>query len=74
MAINRPRHILPESLDVLVDGGGLVVEAYVGAQGLQARMVLGGGYGDNVGGGVEQVRLLDGVHACVRGGTVDEEL
>ena len=74
MAINRPCHILPESLDVLLDGGGLVVEAYVGAQGLQARMVLGGGYGNNVGGGVEQVRLLDGVHACVRGGTVDEEL
>ena len=74
MAINRPRHIPAKSLDVLLDGRGLVIGAYVGAQGLQARMMLGGGYGDNVGGGVEQVRLLDGVHACIRGGTIDEEL
>ena len=34
MAINRPRHILPESLDVLFDGRGLVIETYVGRPGL----------------------------------------
>ena len=74
MAINRPRHILPQSLDVLFDGGRCIVETRVGAQGLQAGMVLGGGYGDDVDGGVEEVCLLDGVHACVCGGAVDQEL
>lgn len=74
MAVNCPGHILSQSFDVLLDGGRLVVEACVGAQGLQAGMVLAGGYGDDVDGGVEEVRLLDGVHACVCGGAVDEEL
>ena len=74
MAIDRPRHILSQGRDVLFDGRRLVVETSVGAQGLQAGMVLRRGDGDDVGEGVEEVGLLDSVHACVRGGAVNEEL
>ena len=74
MAIDRPRHILPEILDVLLDGGGLVVEACIRAQVLQVGVVPHRGYGDDVGRWVEEVRLLDDVHARVCGGTIDEEL
>lgn len=74
MAIYRPRHILPQSLDVPLDVRRLVVETCVGAQGLQAGVVLSGSYGDDVGGWIEEVCLLDGMHACVCGGAIYEEL
>lgn len=74
MAVNRPRHTLPKGFDVFLDGGGLVVEAHVSAQGLQARVVLAGGYGNDVDGGVDDARFLDGMHACICSGTIDEKL
>ena len=74
MAINRLCYVLPKSFDVLFDGSRLVIETRVGAQGLQAGVMLSGGDRDNIDGGVKDVRLLDNVHACVCGGAVDEEL
>lgn len=74
MAIDRPRHILSQGRDVLFDGRRFVVETCVDAQGSQVGMVPRGGDGYDVGGGVEEVYLLDSGHACVRGGAVDEEL
>lgn len=74
MAIDGARHVFPERLDVRFDGGRCIVEAGVGAEGVQARMVLGGGDGDEEGGGVQETGLLDYVHTGVCGRAVDEEL
>lgn len=73
VAINRPRHALPQRPDIPLDAGGVVVEASVGAEIPHAGMVLGRRDGDDVDGGIEEAGLLDCMHACVGSGAVDEQ-
>ena len=68
MAVDALADILAQFPHVIDDGARFVVEDGVGAELAEEGVVLRGGERDDKGGGVEEARLLDRVHAHVRGG------
>ena len=73
MAIDGPCDILSQLSNIMLDGARVIVEASIGAEIPKARMMLRRSYSDHVYLRIQDLSLLNSVHAGISSAAVDKE-